>query len=599
VEVVSRKTHRKGRKRDRLKGELYLAPTAATLEWVRTRNEAMEFLTPVTLPMVVPPLPWAQGVRGGYRYALRNRYPFVRGASSAMLKVHNEQCMPVVYEAVNAIQETAWTVNDAVLELVHMIRSRGIAIAGLPAYDSEPMPAKPLDIGSNEEARKKWRKAARIVHETNHAREIKALEVEKTLLAVRAVKDEPAIYFPCSVDFRGRVYPMTTYLNPQGDDLSKALLMFAEKKPLGPDGAYWLAIHGANSLDETPDGLKVKMMTMQERARGYSRTPSASSRLHAIPSGTCGGLMLTSRSSSTRSAWSGMASSRLTSKERAMSMSVACRSRRMVAAMGYNISALCFAILSGVLLLIWLHLTVLMMCIRLLQTVVCHSVRADSAAGDWFARQWLASGFLKRKLVKRPTMTYGYGSKLFGMRAQTEEYLSTDHPEAKRIFTDAAGMNLLGDAALYIARHIWDSLQGTVVAAAQGMKWMQDCARTRRHSSQQARRVDGPRHRLQSAAGVLRVHPQADQDGAGRSGDRALRVREDAAGAPPQASQRCRSELRALARCRVSDVDRGGSEARRAHELRHDPRLIRYRPRRLGHAGALHPRSVRRLLREP
>lgn len=480
VEVVSRKTQRKGKKRDRLKGELYLQPTAETREWITKRNAAMEFLTPVTLPMVVPPLPWAKGQRGGYRYALRSRYPFVRAASLEMNQLHSQTDMPLVYEAVNAIQETGWEINQHVLTLVEEIRARGKQLAGLPAYDREPLPPKPKDIGTNEEARKKWRKAARIVHENNHAREIKALEVEKTLLAVRAVKDEQTIYFPCSVDFRGRVYPMATYLNPQGDDLSKALLTFAEKKPLGPDGAFWLAIHGANSLDETPDGLKVKTLTMQERATWIQRNSHRIIQAARDPfadlwwadaeeplqfyafcvewanwidayregkgdeyecglpvsqDGSCNGLQ--HFSAMLRDPVGGSATNLVPSE----------RPRDVYQAVADN---------------------------------VCELVKADLPSREqqgWFAKQWLSTGLVKRKLVKRPTMTFGYGSKLFGMRSQTEEFLQ-GYPETKRAFTDEKGTSFTSEAALYIARHIWSSLQDTVVAAAQGMKWMQDSART-------------------------------------------------------------------------------------------------------------------------
>lgn len=36
------------------------------------------------------------------------------------------------------------------------------------------------------------------------------------------------LFFPHSMDFRGRVYPITPYLNHMGDDLNRSLLIFAE-----------------------------------------------------------------------------------------------------------------------------------------------------------------------------------------------------------------------------------------------------------------------------------------------------------------------------------------------------------------------------------
>ena len=58
--------------------------------------------------------------------------------------------------------------------------------------------------------------------------------------------DEPQFYFPHQLDHRGRAYPVPQLINPQSDDIGRSLLEFAEGKPLGERGAYWLAIHLAN-----------------------------------------------------------------------------------------------------------------------------------------------------------------------------------------------------------------------------------------------------------------------------------------------------------------------------------------------------------------
>jgi len=56
------------------------------------------------------------------------------------------------------------------------------------------------------------------------------------------------IWFPLSLDWRTRIYPVPVVLNPQGDDCAKALLRFGTRKPLGKDGLRWLCIHLANSI---------------------------------------------------------------------------------------------------------------------------------------------------------------------------------------------------------------------------------------------------------------------------------------------------------------------------------------------------------------
>ncbi len=59
-------------------------------------------------------------------------------------------------------------------------------------------------------------------------------------------KNFEKIYFPYNVDFRGRAYPVPPHLSNIGSDLCRGLLKFAEEKPLGPRGLYWLKVHLAN-----------------------------------------------------------------------------------------------------------------------------------------------------------------------------------------------------------------------------------------------------------------------------------------------------------------------------------------------------------------
>ena len=55
-------------------------------------------------------------------------------------------------------------------------------------------------------------------------------------------RDEPALYFPHNLDFRGRAYPMHGNLNHLGSDVSRGMLHFAEGRPLGERGLYWLHV---------------------------------------------------------------------------------------------------------------------------------------------------------------------------------------------------------------------------------------------------------------------------------------------------------------------------------------------------------------------
>ena len=42
-------------------------------------------------------------------------------------------------------------------------------------------------------------------------------------------KEWDSVYFPCRVDYRGRLYYMPAYLHPQGCDLAKVLAVIQER----------------------------------------------------------------------------------------------------------------------------------------------------------------------------------------------------------------------------------------------------------------------------------------------------------------------------------------------------------------------------------
>lgn len=74
-----------------------------------------------------------------------------------------------------------------------------------------------------------------------------------------------ALHFVYFCDFRGRKYAMTTGVSPQGSDLQKALLHFAEGKPLHTQGAKdWFHITGANRYGYDKVDLQGRIDWVQE-----------------------------------------------------------------------------------------------------------------------------------------------------------------------------------------------------------------------------------------------------------------------------------------------------------------------------------------------
>jgi DNA-directed RNA polymerase len=250
---------------------VFLEPRDGVMEWLRNRNEWLELAAPINLPMCVEPLQWAPGVDGGYRFALKDKYELVRRgraySDEGRLQLAVAE-MPDFYESLNAVQSTAWTINTEVMHQVKDMFSKGYAKAGLPSSEPLEQPPKPHDILTNKTARRKWTEASFAVHEADFRRRAKCRDLERILGVVKRLWKYPRIYFPHNADWRGRFYPIPDYLTPQGTDVSRALLKFADGKPLGEEGVFWLAVGGAGLMKEDPEThLNIASISLDQRAQ--------------------------------------------------------------------------------------------------------------------------------------------------------------------------------------------------------------------------------------------------------------------------------------------------------------------------------------------
>ena len=61
------------------------------------------------------------------------------------------------------------------------------------------------------------------------------------------MQDEDSFFFPISLDFRGRSYPIAKLLNVQGNGLSRGLLEYSEPVKYGKNGLFWVKVACANA----------------------------------------------------------------------------------------------------------------------------------------------------------------------------------------------------------------------------------------------------------------------------------------------------------------------------------------------------------------
>ncbi len=232
----------------------------AAVERLAENHSRIEYDDPENKPMICPPKPWTSPVSGGY-LTERMKKPILRGATfrkvtEGLLDELFSTDLSGVYDAVNAVQATAWKINTSVLDVLSEAWRADMDMGILPEREDIPLPPVPSIVPANTKqdnmtdderaALREWKNEARMIHEYNGMNRSKRFALSTKIVQAEDVRDEAAIWFPHSLDFRGRIYPMSSELSPQSDDLSKSLLQFAESKPLGETGAYWLLVHIAN-----------------------------------------------------------------------------------------------------------------------------------------------------------------------------------------------------------------------------------------------------------------------------------------------------------------------------------------------------------------
>ncbi|MCA2979338.1 MAG: hypothetical protein INH37_13705 [Myxococcaceae bacterium] len=221
----------------------------ALREWIESCLGYASLMAPRYYPTIIPPKPWTSPLGGGYyRKVGRRPLSLVKVRNRNIIEEMRNMDMTEVYEAVNHVQNTPWAINKNILNTIdRLLTGRRNPNNVLPRAEEDPLPAKPHDIDTNPEAEKRWKKMAALTYEANAKRDSHLLQFGQILTLAQKFANEPRIYFPHQMDFRGRLYP-TTVLSPQGNDLTKALLTFADGKPINDSVALgWLMIHGANS----------------------------------------------------------------------------------------------------------------------------------------------------------------------------------------------------------------------------------------------------------------------------------------------------------------------------------------------------------------
>ena len=215
----------------------------------KLRTEPVHGISTVKLPMVVEPRPWSSFDVGGF-YTTPGTVVRIKGGDTsqktyAQSAIENGD-MNHVLAGLDVLGKVPWQINAPVFEVMAEAWNAGEAIGKLVPEDYDM--ARPQEPSPDADYHERAAYNKELKHHENRRSGLHSQRCFQNfqLETARAYVTEKKIFFPHSVDFRGRAYPVSPILNHIGSDLSRGLLKFAHGKELGTVGLQWLKIHLAN-----------------------------------------------------------------------------------------------------------------------------------------------------------------------------------------------------------------------------------------------------------------------------------------------------------------------------------------------------------------
>jgi DNA-directed RNA polymerase len=439
--------------------------TVALIEDIR--HDAIES-SPYFLPCIEPPKDWVRYDDGGWHTEEMRRLTPYAVKSSAMGREELEQAdLSESLAALNAMQGTAWRINRRILETLAALGGK-VDLGEVLAQGEHPRPSKPEWLANKMDAEdmteeqlkefRSWKKETAQWYSTTRERVIKWGRYRQAMSVARRFEEQDRIYFVYFCDFRDRKYALTSGVSPQGSDLQKALLEFADGSPVRTHEAKrWFRITGANRYGYDKDDLNGRVAWTYEHhdsilacakdaavclwwleadkplqflawcyeyADMCEQGEAFVSRISVGMDGSCNGLQ--NFSAVLRDEVGGRATNLVASpKPRDIYNQVAVR--------------------------------------------VAELLKEAPEDEQGYKARWLAHG-MNRKIVKRSVMTLPYGSTRFSC----SEFIAADYLSEGYVPEFDPTENL--KAASYLSHFVWRAIGDVVVKAREAMDWLQASA---------------------------------------------------------------------------------------------------------------------------
>ena len=165
---------------------------------------------------------------------------------------------------VNLAQGTGWRINNVVLDILLDNEGELYVEEGVRTFKGSALRRKealeklkkkdhtPADVARFNMESELWEAERTVLKGIS-----KNMVTRTVLTKAKALRDTTRFYQYVELDFRSRLYYQESFLNFQGNDMARGLLLFAEGKPLGTSGFRWLARHIAASYNQDYDIAKI------------------------------------------------------------------------------------------------------------------------------------------------------------------------------------------------------------------------------------------------------------------------------------------------------------------------------------------------------
>ncbi|GCC30583.1 hypothetical protein chiPu_0009034 [Chiloscyllium punctatum] len=228
----------------------FIKPHPILTELLSQAAETTLIFDSCVMPMVCAPIPWTSPRFGAYILAPTKLMRCVEGALQHQLlleKCKSSDLHPVL-DSLTQLGNCAWKVNKPILDLIISIfNDKGSEKLEIPPPLSEAPHMPKYDPKADISPAAKSVLKKKIAWVRKRAAEMHSLRMDALykLSIANHVRDD-IFWFPHNMDFRGRTYPCPPYFNHLGSDVTRAVLLFAEGKPLGEHGLNWLKVHLVN-----------------------------------------------------------------------------------------------------------------------------------------------------------------------------------------------------------------------------------------------------------------------------------------------------------------------------------------------------------------